>query len=188
MAKKLRKSEEMASYNGYKMKTMTMKIINYLQNQTQEIRSIFASLNFGVLFWFISYFFYKEGYFVSDEQQTVALLMPISYIFVVLMHWAFVASFPQLLKQPRRLFLILIHNLFLTVAISNANEYGIVAVPIYLWIIMASGVRFGTKYLYSALIISILSVIYLTLFNSYWHAQSFVSIAILISLILIPLT
>lgn len=165
-----------------------MRIINYLQKQNQEVRSIYASLNFGVLFLLISYFFYTEGYFTSVEQKTVALVVPIVYILVVFMYWIFVAHFSQLLKQPRRLFLILIHNLFLTVAISNANEYGIIAVPLYLWIIMASGMRFGTKYLYSALVISIFCVISLAIFNDYWHAQLIVSLAIVLSLMLIPLT
>jgi len=156
------------------------------QIEYQETRAIIAAFGFGFLFFFISLYLYNKGAFNSPETSFMGLLLPTLYLLFIIIYLIGILVFPTLCAKSRKYSLTLIHTSFLTLAIANANEYGVIAVPMYLWLIMASGIRFGPRYLYFAITITTINMMLLITFHPYWHEEFMMSIAVLFSLILVP--
>ncbi len=66
------------------------------------------------------------------------------------------------------------------------EETGTLLYGIYLWVIVGNGLRYGTKSLLRSYVLSIAGFVTVILFNDYWRQHSTLSIALLLTLLLIP--
>ena|GEM_PF-2386487 len=133
--------------------------------------------------------YFHSGYFAENAdnaQYVVPARWAVSIAFTVT-----VALLVALLIRPgisvARRIIGLVHDV---TAISTAmflGEAGAAAVAaIYLWVTLGNGFRYGTAYLYGCAVLSIFGFGTVYLFSDYWHAQSELSVNILILLAAIP--
>jgi len=66
------------------------------------------------------------------------------------------------------------------------GRYGAMFYPIFLWIIIGNGIRFGEKYLVRGIIIGTVGFGSVVLMNPYWQAQPELGIGLLLSVIVLP--
>ena len=117
--------------------------------------------------------------------MNIAVALILGYLAAIGVFYLFITSFPRLFNNTRKIVLILTHIIFLTAGIYNANDYGVIATPIYLWIIMANGIRFGIFYLTFSLISTVFAFSFLIITHPYWSENFLISIALLLSVFLV---
>lgn len=67
------------------------------------------------------------------------------------------------------------------------KDSGILFFPLYLWVTIGNGLRYGTRYLYTAMLISIVSFVIVFSSSAYWKEQWGFSVGLLIGLVALPL-
>ena len=59
--------------------------------------------------------------------------------------------------------------------------------PLYLWVIVGNGLRFGQRYLYIAMALALASFVTVMVASSYWAGQPYFSAGLLVALVALPL-
>lgn len=77
--------------------------------------------------------------------------------------------------------------LFLSTALYNLHDLGAALYPVYFWIILANGIRFGTRYLDASVILSSVCFGIVLSFSPYWVMHLEFGIGLLIGMIVVPL-
>jgi len=99
---------------------------------------------------------------------------------VLLLGLSFVSSFyyVMVVKQPfllviMRKYIILIFDLLVLVtSISLMGEQGVFLLPLYILIVMESGINLGLRYFYFTIIFSSFSWLWLILYSEYWQTNT----------------
>ena len=102
-------------------------------------------------------------------------------------YYIFLFKFPSLLVRTRKFALIIVDISVLTIAIILLGSSGLFLLPLYLLIVMESGVSFGFVYFYFSLILSSFSWIILIAYSPYWKIHSDTVAIFAITTFLIPL-
>jgi len=160
-------------------------LINDTLKSSQEKRSAYSAFTFGLLALAASLFLYRQDHFTSPHHEFIGISLPLGYLASIGLFYLFIQTFPALFKSARKIVLILTHVSFLTAAIYNADEYGIVAIPLYLWVIIANGARFGMFYMLVSLISSLVALAFLVIMHPFWAKNLLIVIAILLSVLLV---
>ena len=127
----------------------------------------------------------------SDNQQKIhfffleVLLSGLSIF--SLLHYLFLRKYPLALLKTRKLILIFLDILILTVSIVIMGSSGLFLLPLYILIVMESGMRFGFVYFYFSIISSSLSWLFLVSYSGYWQTHSDTVAIFAITTFLIPL-
>jgi len=104
-----------------------------------------------------------------------------------LLHNIFLQKFPLALVKTRKFILIFIDMLVLTASIVIIGPAGLFLLPIYIVIVMESGMRFGFSYFYFSIILASLSWLFLVNSSGYWQRHSDTVAIFAITTFLIPL-
>ncbi len=97
-----------------------------------------------------------------------------------------VSKYPK--KYPLRKIVNIIADLgALSLVIYFEGINAIFLYPVILWIIVGNGVRFGIKYLYTALFFGVLFFALATYFNPVWHSHKSLSISLTIGIVMLAL-
>ncbi len=102
-------------------------------------------------------------------------------------HYYFISSFPGTLIAVRKNLLILADLGVLTFLIMTFGENGLFFFPLYILIVMRSGLSFGISYFYTSLMFAGVSWIALLLYSPYWKEHSNIIATFAITTFLIPL-
>jgi len=102
-------------------------------------------------------------------------------------HYVFISRFPKVLVSSRKFLLIFLDIFTLTLSVIIIGELGLFLLPIYILIVMESGVNFGLIYFYFSLISSSLSWVLLVQYSDYWKVHSDTVAIFAITTFLIPL-
>jgi len=89
--------------------------------------------------------------------------------------------------KKRRILGIIVDISSLSYTLAVSNEWVIVLLWIYLWVIFGNGFRYGVKYLYFATFISVIGFAMAYSHNQYWSANPFIAISMFSALITLPL-
>jgi diguanylate cyclase (GGDEF)-like protein len=108
-------------------------------------------------------------------------------VFYSVMHYVFILFFPEVLEKTRKLVLILVDLIVLTLSIIIIGSSGLFLLPLYILIVMENGVNFGFVYFYFSMISSSLSWVILVMYSSYWERHSDTVAVFAITTFLIPL-
>lgn len=143
------------------------------------IRIVIGSLGLSyVLFVNVS------GDLAADQQYL--LFVASFFVLVATGILALVVIWPQI--SPPRRFLGMVLDFGVTSYFMYVmQDKGILFFPIYLWVIVGNGLRYGTRYLYLAMVISLISFTVILSSSAYWRAQWSFSVGLLISLVALPL-
>ncbi len=126
-------------------------------------------------------FFYTE-YYQLPSVQTAGILFT---LFIVI-HTTWV------IKQPgkyrfRRLFTIVADLGYVSFLSANLGMNAIILYPLFIWIIMGNGIRFGDFYFYSALTVAVTFLSIALIYNTFWSHHIDLSISLILGLMLITL-
>lgn len=93
----------------------------------------------------------------------------------------------QKLSKRRQLLAIVADMGAVTFGMLMTEETGALFYGIYLWVIVGNGLRYGTQSLLKSHVIGVAGFILVILNNNYWQTHSTLAVALLLTLILIPL-
>ena len=129
-------------------------------------------------------FFDTSGKLTADQHHVLYLVF---FIFLASVGiFALIVIWPQ--ASPTRRLLGMVFDFGLTSYFMYAMEdNGILFFPVYLWVTVGNGLRYGASYLYTAMAISIVSFTVVFSSSAYWQGQWGFSIGLLIGLVALPL-
>ena len=87
----------------------------------------------------------------------------------------------------RRVMTIIIDIIGVSAAMSLVGEYAAFFYPLYLWIIIGNGIRFGIVYLFIAMTIGTIGFTFLINQSNYWIEQQYLSYGLLSGCFVLPL-
>jgi diguanylate cyclase (GGDEF)-like protein len=102
-------------------------------------------------------------------------------------HYYFIATFPGRMVDIRKNVLILADLGVLTFFIVTFGKSGLFLFPLYILIVMRSGLSFGISFFYSSLMFAGISWVVLLLYSPYWKAHNDIIATFAITTFLIPL-
>ena len=143
------------------------------------IRVIFG---FVILFYILS----LSQFGVADDE---ALHYP---LLITWLNLAFsVALFARIVSAPhvsslRRYCGMLVDIAALTAFLDTGGALTAFWYPVYLWVTLGNGFRYGHRYLFVSAALSVLGFGYVFATASYWHDQPYVSAGLLMALVVIP--
>jgi two-component system sensor histidine kinase RpfC len=122
----------------------------------------------------------------SVDVQEIVLIFSGSFIVYALLFMAFVFNSKK--PSEERQLLAMVSDLgAVTLVMLLTEETGALLFGIYLWVIVGNGLRYGTKSLLRSYVLSLAGFSIVFVFNGYWKEHSTLAIALLLTLILIPL-
>lgn len=128
---------------------------------------------------------------ISDNQHKTPFfileIMLVGLSTFSLVHYAFIRKYPALLLRTRKFIIIFLDLLVLTVSIIIMGSSGLFLLPIYILIVMESGMRFGFVYFYFSIILSSFAWLFLVSYSGYWQTHSDTVAIFAITTFLIPL-
>ncbi|HED15885.1 MAG TPA: response regulator [Gammaproteobacteria bacterium] len=128
----------------------------------------------------------QEGIFVEGLIESgMFVLFSIFFLYSVL-NLAVIIYRPQK-SIIRRMVAMLVDNGTLSVSIYLTGEYGAALFPLYLWITMGNGFRFGINYLYASIFLSVLGFSLIVYTNEFWQGIPNLSVGLLAGLIVLPM-
>ncbi len=152
------------------------------RNSEQEqalLRVFFASL---ICIHLLS-IFHPHG---STSAEITVLIFSCAWLFfgIIFLIIVFASQKPSKKKQ---LLAIIADTGAVTFGMLMTEEVGALFYGIYLWVIVGNGLRYGTRSLIIAYLLSITGFISVILLNDYWQVHSTLAIGLLLTLFLIPL-
>lgn len=104
-----------------------------------------------------------------------------------LLHYMLILKFPNTLVKVRKFTLFFVDIIVLTLGIILIGSSGLFLLPLYILIVMESGVSFGFIYFYFTITISSVSWVFLINSSAYWAEHSDTVAIFAITTFLIPL-
>jgi len=102
-------------------------------------------------------------------------------------YYAFIVKYPEVLVPARKVLLLSVDIITLTLSIIIIGKAGLFLLPFYILIVMESGVNFGLGYFYFVLLSSSVSWLLLIQYSAYWKEHSDTVAIFAITTFLIPL-
>jgi two-component system sensor histidine kinase RpfC len=124
-------------------------------------------------------------YLFTEDAPPVAQLLSGLYWIVAIGLFAHILRWPAT-NIPRRITALCLDMGFLCAELHVGGEITAAFAPIYLWVILGNGFRFGVAWLRGAMAIAILGFIGVVLTTPYWYTQPHLSGGFLLGLIAIP--
>jgi len=123
-------------------------------------------------------------FFVTDE-PTASTYVFLYFIYSI---GLFLAIITKPNKSPTRRLIGAIGDMSITsIAIMHTNEVGALLLPVYLWVIIGNGFRYGANYLYFSMVISSVGFSYVWYQHPYWSQHYTVGLSFNLTLLAIPL-
>ena len=128
-------------------------------------------------------------YFTYHLNSDINILKYILTLFAVgsFFHLFFIRQWPEKYLTLRKITIIFFDIFGVTAFMYYLESYGILYSPLFLWIIMGNGIRFGENYLYIAMGVALSGLVIILLFSSYWYDNLYTLIALAIAVVLLPL-
>jgi len=153
----------------------------------EEKKHAVNRLVFLVVLTFFSFmFFERTGEEVIPNLFLSSVVLG-GLVLVSSLHYAFIVRYPHRLLVYRKSLLIILDIFVLTILVSMYEQYGIYFLPLYTWIVMLSGSRFGLEYFYISIIAAAIAGITLLFYSPYWLEHYDILLAFSITTFLLPL-
>ena len=145
------------------------------------VRLVVTSVVIAYLYW--------TGVFEIGPERPAAVLnrfvAATAFVSAVAILFAIVLSPKR--NEFRRYFGMFSDISLISYGIYTGGEMGVPVFMIYLWVTFGNGFRYGTRYIYSAMILSTLGFGVVLLTSSFWHQNMTIGAGILLSLAVLPL-
>ncbi len=138
-----------------------------------------------VTFFTILLFMMNVMYDTYLSNRSVQWAFALFSLFIVI-HTAWIIKQPG--KYFYRRFIAIVADIgFVSYLTYMMGINSIIFYPLFLWIIMGNGIRFGEKYFYTALAVTVFFLSFAIYFNPFWSTHADLGMALIISLILITM-
>lgn len=117
--------------------------------------------------------------------RQASLFLAIYLVFSVLLYLA-IRRWPQP-SVARRGFVITSDLSITSWAVHVLGEFGAFLYPLYLWVVVGNGLRFGVPYLFFALGVAVVGFALMIAYTPYWQEHTALAIGLLFGMILLPL-
>ena len=130
--------------------------------------------------------------FISLEKDMVSIVFPAvvlvgSLTVFSFLHYFFINTFSETLLNFRKNMLILLDFLTITYLVGLFEENGIFLLPLYMIIVMRSGLAFGIKYFYMSIGLATISWGTLLFYSYYWQGHTDILATFVMTTFLLPL-
>lgn len=134
--------------------------------------------------WLYVFFVNVSGKFPAG--QWYLLFLASFFVLTAIGVFMLIVIWPQV-SPPRRLLGMVLDFSATSYFMYVMEDKGILFFPIYLWVTVGNGLRYGTRYLYMAMAIGLASFAVVFSSSTYWNDQWGFSVGLLISLVALPL-
>jgi len=151
------------------------------QREDTEHEQAIVRLTFGIV-WLIYILW------LSNEHVVIPMVIIVSYSFVLI---GLIIFFCTILDPKislfRRVFVMAVDMFTISFLMLHTGVYGTPLYMTYLSCTFGYGLRYGNRYLFSSLALSIIGFCYVLSNNDYWNSQPFLGIGLLLGLIILSL-
>ncbi len=148
----------------------------------EEVRQAYTRLMFLVPA-LASYYFFSSR-LNADFGLLESLLG--GFAFAAFFHLFAIQRFPQKNFMLRKVVIIAVDMVVVGAFFYYMEEFGILYSPMFLWIVIGNGMRFGPKYFYIAAAVALSVLASVFLLSDYWHTNWQTVAALSIAIILLP--
>ncbi len=125
----------------------------------------------------------------ADSDYARWLRLPIAiastHLFLSLVIFAHIVLRPSI-AAFRRVCGNLLDITALTAALLAGGALAAVWYPVYLWVTLGNGFRYGPRYLFASAALSVIGFTLVVALDDYWHGQPYLSFGLLLALVIIP--
>jgi two-component system sensor histidine kinase RpfC len=164
------------------MKSLLQRLKNRPDSEHEQ-----ALIRLAIAVIIVGYFFTSallDGEITENEYPVLSLSVLVLLFSVVILSWILIN---RKISVARRLLGMMIDLSASAYCMYLSGELGAPIFAIFLWVTFGNGFRYGEKYLYAAMTISVLGFLTVLLTSDYWIPHRTLGIGILISLIVLPL-
>lgn len=151
--------------------------------ENSELSQSRARILINVLAFVYLTVYYRNFGEPGDHSWYAAILVSIYLAGAILWH-GLIRRFPRP-NRLRKAVAIASDAAIVSAGVHLGGAHGVVLYPVYFWIIAGNGLRFGTPYLRTALVMSTLGLMAAVLSSSYWLVHVEVGIGLLVGLLAI---
>ena len=125
-------------------------------------------------------------YFYAHNEQKIVLILSSLYLLYSILNYIHVYKYSQDFLV-RKLISIFGDLTSISLVLILLNEAGSFFYPLYLWVIVGNGVRFGAKYLLIAVIYAAISFMAVLYFSDFWRGNLYLYSGLLFALVILPM-
>ena len=162
------------------MEDITLSNRDYSEEMKQAYTRIIFLVIALIIFLFFKYYLDKN---LTSLKNIITLFMIGS-----ILHLSILLKFPTKFLIYRKIVVIFMDMIATTAFIYYLEFFGIIFSPLYLWIIIGNGLRFGTKYLFISMSITLFSLITLLVYSLYWRYHFTTILGLGFAIIILPLS
>ena len=153
----------------------------------EEKKHASSRLTVLVIITFFSFIFYEQASGdVAAKMLLVSLLLG-GLTLISMLHYYIVIRKPNMLVPYRKNLLIFLDLIILTFFIALFEKEGLFLLPMYIMIVMRSGLSFGIEYFYSSIILAAISWVLLLVYSPYWKEHNDIIATFAMTTLLLPL-
>jgi len=156
----------------------------YYQEERKYVSDRFIGL---IIFALVAFILSGQSSGEFFEKTLFTGFILLALILFSVLHYYFINTFPTKWIGFRKYLLIIADLSVLTYLIISFDETGLFFLPIYILIVMRSGLSFGVSFFYSCLGLAGVSWLALITYSSYWEAHRDVVATFAITTFLLPL-
>ena len=135
----------------------------------------------------LALFFASQTTGVLHSQMRLIQLVLGGLFIISLLHFLIIAQRPYLLVGVRKAGVIVLDLSVLALLVGILGHAGLFFLPLFVIIVMQSGMSFGMPYFYLSLIVSVLVWVALVTYTDYWHTHSDIIAVFALTTFLVPL-
>jgi diguanylate cyclase (GGDEF)-like protein len=145
------------------------------------IRIAFCIVTYALIYFLPEHTFGLQG----SVYGRVSYFIGFYFIFSIIW-FLYVRRFPAI-SPWRRIIAICVDMGAISYCMSLAGTSGTAFYPLYLWVILGNGIRFGRTYLFISLVVGVFGFTYVILRAPFWHEYITVAIGLGVGLVIITL-
>ncbi len=153
----------------------------------EEKKHASSRLTFLILITFFSFIFYEQSSEYMAEKMLLVSLVLGGLTLISMVHYFLVVRKPNSFVLFRKNLLIFLDLIVLTFFITLFEKAGLFLLPLYIMIVMRSGLSFGIKYFYTSIFLAAISWVLLLVYSPYWKEHSDIIATFAMTTLLLPL-
>jgi len=140
-----------------------------------------------VIITFFSFIFCEQTSGDTAAKMLFVSLLLAGLTLLSMLHYYIVIRKPNTLVAYRKNLLIFLDLIILTFSIALFEKEGLFLLPLYILIVMRSGLSFGIEYFYSSIVLAAILWVLLLIYSPYWKEHNDIIATFAMTTLLLPL-
>ncbi len=140
-----------------------------------------------IIITFFSFIFYEQASRDIAGKMLLVSLVLSGLTIASMAHYFLIVRKPNTIVSYRKNFLIFLDLVILTFFIALFEKQGLFLLPLYIMIVMRSGLSFGIKYFYTSIVLAAISWVLLLAYSPYWKEHNDILATFAMTTLLIPM-